>query len=291
MNKEKLYPSYKYNNKDITLLEFIFKFKLEEYIYIFKNNNKNDLRQENVLCYPTIYNKIVNTYNIIDFIQGHYKTIGQSAYKIKNCIWKISENNKIYYIMYCEKDTLCKLCEESYNKIIAFEKQIEIKLTWYKCANGYIQTHNTNDGKNYYMHQIITGCYGNGQGTKSISVDHIDRDPLNNSMENLRIATRVEQEQNSKGIAVGTKRARKHSAKPLPKGITQDMMGKYVNYYHEFVDKEQTKSREFFKIEKNPKLAKIWTGTKSNKIPILEKLATVNKVAADLENDIYPIEQ
>ena len=90
-------------------------------------------------------------------------------------------------------------------------------------------------------------------------------------------------------IKEGTKRARKHNAKQLPEGITQDMMGKYVNYYHEFIDKEKTKSREFFKIEKHPKLDKIWIGSKSNKIPILVKLAAVNKVVNDLEHDIFPI--
>jgi hypothetical protein len=121
------------------------------------------------------------------------------------------------------------------------------KLTWHKHANGYILSSH----KSLFMHQIVMNCYGNGKGTKNVSVDHIDRDPLNNTMENLRIATRAEQEQNSKGIAVGTKRARKHNAKPLPEGITQDMMRKYVGYYHEFVNKEQTKSREFFKVEKH----------------------------------------
>ena len=150
--------------------------------------------------------------------------------------------------------------------------------------NGYIGCSNK-----LYIHQIITECHGNGKGTKEISVDHIDQNPLNNIMENLRIATRVEQEQNSKGIKEGTKRARKHNAKSLPEGITQDMMGKYVNYYHEFIDKEKTKSREFFKIEKHPKLDKIWIGSKSNKVSILVKLATVNKVVEDLKRDVYPV--
>jgi hypothetical protein len=61
-----------------------------------------------------------------------------------------------------------------------------------------------------------------------------------------------------------------------------------VNYYHEFLDKEETKTREYFKIEKHPKLDKIWIGTKSNKVSVFEKLRIVNKVVSDLEHDIYP---
>ena len=282
------YPYYKYNKKTITYLEFLFKFNSDENVYCFKNNNIYDLRRANVVCYPKIYSTLIEKYNILDYIEGHYSTLGQSAYKIKNCIWKINEEEKDYLLMYCEKETLCKLCNKSYSKILEYENIIGKKLTWYKSSNGYLQTHNPVDNKIYYIHQIITGCYGNGQGTKNISVDHIDRDPLNNCWENLRIATREEQEQNSKGIAQGTKRARKTSAKSLPEGITQDMLRKYVVYYHEYLNKEQTRSREFFKIEKHPKLDKIWIGTKSNKISIQEKLKQVNKVAEDLDKDIFP---
>lgn len=282
------YPFYKYNNKKITYLEFLFKFNSEENMYYFKNNDIYDLRRTNVICYPKIYNSMLDKFSIIDYIEGHYSTLGQSAYKIKNCIWKIKENEKEYLLMYCEKETLCKLCDESYNQILKYETIIGKKLTWYKGSNGYIQAHNLVDKKNYYIHQIITGCYGNGQGTKNISVDHIDRNPLNNSWENLRIATREEQEQNSKGILQGTKRARKTSAKPLPEGITQDMMRKYVVYYHEYLNKEQTNSREYFKIETHPKLTKPWIGTKSNKVTIQEKLNQINTVVDELEKDIQP---
>ena len=158
------------------------------------------------------------------------------------------------------------------------------KITFFRHSNGYICS-----STGLFIHQIITGCHGNGKGTKNVSVDHIDQDPLNNTIVNLRIATRKEQEQNSKGIKAGTKRAeRKHSAQDLPEGITQEMMKKYVVYYTEWLDKERTKKREFFKVEQHPKLDKQWMSTKSNKISVQEKLNQANKIVTDLENDIYP---
>jgi len=220
------------------------------------------------------------------YSDGHFSKLGKSANIMKNPIWKVTENEKEYLLMYCEKDTICKLCVESYQKILDYEKTIDKKITWYKHQNGYIIC-----SQNIYIHQIIMNCYGNGKGTKNISVDHIDQDPLNNTIENLRIATRKEQEQNTKGIKEGTKRERKHSAKELPNGITQEMMKKYVVYYHEWLDKEHTKKREFFKVEKHPKLDKPWTTTKSEKVSIQEKLNQANKVVQDLDNNIYPQKQ
>ena len=222
---------------------------------------------------------IYPNYEIV-YIPGHYVSLGKDANIMKNPIWKLKNDNHEFLLMYCEKDTLCKLCNISYQKIIDFETDLNNgkKITWFKSANGYIS-----GTSKLYIHQIITGCYGNGRGTKNISVDHIDRDPKNNIFDNLRIATRDEQEQNSKGIKPGTKRERKQSAKPLPYGITQDMMKKYVVYYHEWLNVEKSKSREFFKIEKHPKLNKIWIGTKSNKISISDKLLQANNMIIELD--------
>jgi len=278
------YPSYAYNYKRFTYLDFIFNFNTENAYYQFKNHNKFDLRHSNVEIYH-IYHKIINEkYKVIEYINGHYCTSGQDANAMKNPLWKINENDKEYLLMYCEKDTICKLCDKSYAKILDYEKNQNFgkKITWCKLSNGYIM------GNNIYMHQIITGCYGNGKGTKTISVDHIDQDTLNNIWDNLRIATQNEQIQNSKGIKSGTKRARKNNAKELPGGIRHEMMKKYVVYYHEWLDKEHTKAREFFKVEKHPKLDKYWTTTKSHKVSIQEKLAQANKIVDDLENNIYP---
>lgn len=286
VNETDIYPSYCYNYKRFNYLDFIFNYNQETVYFKFKNENNFDLRKNNVEIYHIYHKFISQKYEIIEYIGGHYLTMGQDANVMKNPIWRIKENEKEYLLMYCEKDTICKLCPESYQKIINYENNNNNnnKITWYKHQNGYIMC-----SVNLYIHQLITECYGNGKGTKNVSVDHIDQDPLNNSLKNLRIATRKEQEQNSNGIKDGTKRERKHNAKDLPEGVSQNMMRKYVVYYQEWLDKEHTKERQFFKIEKHPKLDKPWVTTKSGKITIQEKLAQANKVIDDLENDIYPV--
>jgi hypothetical protein len=280
-----LYPAFTQNYKRINYVEYLHKIKDITHIK-FKNNNKYDLRKDNIEAYHHFHNNIMSNYNVIEYIHGHINDIGIDSGVEKNPLWKIlDEDNKEYFIMYCEKNTLCKLCPESYQKILDYEKNNNNgkKITFHKHANGYILSNIL-----LYIHQIILECHGNGKGTKNKSVDHIDRDPLNNTLENLRIATRKEQEANTKGIIDGTKRERKHNAVDLPDGISQDMMRKYVYYCHEYLDKDKTRSREFFRVDKNPKLDKIWSSSKSNKISLLEKLAQANKVADDLENDIYP---
>jgi hypothetical protein len=282
---DKDYPFYLRHHQKISYLEYLFKFDPSNIEYVFKNNNKFDLRRENILIHHKFHKKIGEKYNIIDFKLGHFAETGTDAYVMKNPTWKIIKNEKEYWLMYCEKDTIIKLCQKSLDKIKEYEntKNEGNKITFFKLQNGYIMASN-----NLYIHQIITGCYGNGQGTLTVSVDHIDQDPLNNTWENLRIATRKEQEQNSKGIKPGTKRERKHNAQNLPDGITQEMIKKYVVYYKDYADKEKTQMREYFRVEKHPKLDKLWSTTKSCKITIQEKLLQANKVVDDLENDIYP---
>ena len=228
-NLSDIYPSYNYNEQTINYLMFLYNFKENNVKYIFKNGNPLDLRKCNVEYYHIYHYEIISTCDIIEYIPGHYSKHGVDPYFMKNPIWKIKENDKEYLLMYCEKDTICKLCPISYQKILDFEqnKNDGKKLTFHKHCNGYILS----STQSLFIHQIITGCYGNGKGTKQVSVDHIDRNPLNNTFENLRIATREDQAKNSKGIADGTKRARKTSAQKLPEGISQEMMKKYVVYY------------------------------------------------------------
>ena len=82
-----------------------------------------------------------------------------------------------------------------------------------------------------------------------------------------------------------TKRARKHNARPLPEGLTQEMLPKYVVYYHECYNKERQLFREFFKIEKHPKLTKPIIGSKSNKFTWQQKLAMIKERLHKLNNE------
>ena len=288
INNSDVYPSYLYNYKRFSLLELLFSYNSSNINYIFKNNNPYDLRRRNIEIYHQYHEEVKKKYDVIEYIQGHYLTSGNDAYVLKNPMWRIrNQENEEVIIMYCEKNSICILCPESYEKILDFEKLYNNgqKLTFYKHQNGYIGC-----ASNLYIHQIVTDCRGNGKGTKTISVDHIDRNPLNNTLTNLRIASRSEQEQNSKGISEGTKRERKSSARELPDGLTQQMMMKFVVYYKECYNKEKKLYREFFKVEKHPKIDKPWMSSKSNKISLLEKLASANKVVTDLENDVYPLD-
>ena len=285
------YPNYNLNYKKFFLIEFLYDFDIENTNYVFNNNNKYDLRKCNVIPYHKYHNEIEKKHKIIKYITGHTNRIGISANQMKNPLWIVEENGQNIILMYCEKNTIVKLCEKSYNEILDFEERINEKLTWYLQQNGYVCTTIPKDGGTIFIHQVITGCYGNGKGTADISVDHIDRNPLNNTYGNLRTATQKMQQLNSIGIMPGTKKERQQKARPLPEGIQQSMTRKYVVYYYNVYNKEKNLSREYFRVEGHPKLEKIWETTKSEKVSILEKLRQANKVVDDLENDIYPEKQ
>jgi len=84
------------------------------------------------------------------------------------------------------------------------------------------------------------------------------------------------------------KRVRKCNAIELPVDISENMIPKYVVYYKECYNKEKMLFREFFKIEKHPKLInykKHLTSSKSKKITIVEKLEQIKLILKKIEND------
>tara|TARA_Y100000741_G_C18251305_1_gene557401 strand:+ start:775 stop:1341 length:567 start_codon:yes stop_codon:yes gene_type:complete len=141
-----------------------------------------------------------------------------------------------------------------------------------KCTGGYIRGHN--EGKCLYLHDLIMRRIEDKPG-ENYSVDHINQDKLDNRRENLRWATQSEQNSNRHKLS------RKHNARPLPEGITHDMLEKYVVYYKECYNKEKDLWREFFKVEKHPNLEKTWISSKSNKVSILDKLLAANKIVRE----------
>ena len=189
-NSNEDYPYYMRNKHKVTIREYLYKFNDSNIYYEFKNKNKYDLRRSNVSVFHKFHKIIKNKYNIISFKLGHIIKNGRDAYSMKNPIWNIKEEDKDIILMYCEKDTICKLCPKSYQKIIDLEKEKNngLKITFYKHSNGYILGSGHNKFSRLYIHQIIKNCFGNGKGTKKISVDHIDQDPLNNTYDNLRLA-------------------------------------------------------------------------------------------------------
>jgi hypothetical protein len=82
------------------------------------------------------------------------------------------------------------------------------------------------------------------------------------------------------------KRERKHNAVKLPESIIQESIPKYVTYYKECYNIQKKLYREFFKIEKHPKMVKgkLYVSSKSNKIHILEKLEEIKKILEKLNN-------
>ena len=97
---------------------------------------------------------------------------------------------------------------------------------------------------------------------------------MNNDLSNIQI------------LKEDFKRERKHNAIKLPESIIQEAIPKYVTYYKECYNIQKKLYREFFKIEKHPKMVKgkVYNSSKSNKIHILEKLEEIKKILEKLNN-------
>ena len=237
-----------------------------------------------------ITQKYASNANItVTFKPGHTKTQGRTANQMKNPIWEIINTRTgevTDIVMYCEPNQYCQLCPASYQKILEYEATHNKgeKMTWYRTQNGYISCHSNN----VFIHQVIMGTWGQGDYTANTNVvAHLDRNPLNNRYDNLHISTLQEHQKYNTAFSGETKRERRNDAKELPPGLTQDMMKRYVAYNHEWLDKEHTRSREYFKVD-HPKLEKPWVSSKSEKVPLLQKLESANKVVSDLEKGIFP---
>jgi len=280
-------PSYVSNTRSVSLLEFLHGANPLTKTYIFHNGDRTDVRTSNIEIRDHALDAIFDGHDVVRHFGGTVVTRGRYAGQTKNriCEVKTTDSRKTRYLMSCNGDKLCILCPTSHGKILEYEKEHGEKIVWSYHRNGYVLGNN-----NLYIHQVITGCYGNGKGTKTISVDHIDQNPLNNTFDNLRVVPQAVQMGNSKGIKEGTKRARKKDAIPLPEGITEDMIPKYATYYLEPYG-TGGKTRSFFRVEKHPALVGLGKRdictSKSNKVADQDKLAQAAEIVEALDAGTY----
>jgi hypothetical protein len=128
---------------------------------------------------PHFYHHTVSQqYQVVEYIHGHFVKTKDSFIE-KNPIWVVNQNGKELLLMFVEPNILCKLCRESYQKILDFEKKHKNgdKFSWTKKDKHnervkYIRTNLNNTV--IYIHQMIMDWYGHGSGTTHLSVDHID---------------------------------------------------------------------------------------------------------------------
>jgi hypothetical protein len=160
-------------------------------------------------------------------------------------------------------------------------------------ATGYIGTHQCigYEGKRQILktvtlHQIIMDYYGNGLNKSVKTIDHINRNKLDNRLVNLRLESQSEQNRNR------DKCARQYNARALPDGILQKDIPKYVEYTVETIKKTGL-VRDFFKVShpilgRTPanKIRSLYS-SKSTKVSANKKLA----VATNIVNRLYTIDR
>ena len=266
------YPYYiNQNRKSIYLIDKIMNKQCHNNI-TFIDGNKYNYQKDNI--------KLSNIENDIDDLEEPKDVqilekgtcINFSPIEKRNMYWKVSKNNEIFYMMSCrntdKKISFIKFSIDSLQKVLNIENN---RHSWHIGENGYAKvSFNKNKIRiNRYLHQHLMDYYGNGSDKSKETIDHINRDKLDNRMENLRLLSQSEQNMNT------GKRNRKHNAQPLPDGLTQEDLPKWVVYYREKIYPENGKYREFFKIESCPYSDKIIYGTKSNKVSIRDKLKEI----------------
>jgi hypothetical protein len=220
---------------------------------------------------------------IIKTFEGHLVTQGALTGEIRNKYYLVQNEEELYYEMETGSEVLFSFSVDDLDKILFKDDKKSKHITWYLHKKiGYI-TANI-DGKYIYLHQHIMNFKGNGKGKES--VDHINRNKLDNRRENLRITTQSVQNENC------GKRRRKNNAKPLPTELVEWLktnrntsnLPKFIVYYSEFKNEKMIK--EFFKIEKHKELEKPWASPKGMlNISLVEKYILTEEMLKKISGD------
>lgn len=269
---------YYYKNK--SLIDLLFNITNYKQI-IFKNNNNNDYRFDNLNIILNDLIVINEPNNVIILETGTTKliTCGAHSGEERNLYWKVKDENKEYYMMHIKDDLYTKFSIQDIKKILNYNNS---RPCWYLNNNGYIGTtlKINNERKSIYLHQYILDIHFEDNTSMDKTVDHINRDKLDNRRENLHFANMTEQNLNK------DKQKRQKNACPLPDGILQTDLPKHVTYNKRCYDKENNSWREFFQIENHPKLEGVFASSKSNKVSIQEKLKEILFKLKELNGEI-----
>ncbi len=157
-----------------------------------------------------------------------------------------------------------------------FDKEFEEKvkgMSWFVTSSGYISSHHSIEKHirgQLLLHRFILDVpYFPGKGAKE-TVDHINRNPLDNRKENLRIVSQTEQNLNQK------KKPRNNVQLPETSGITPDDIPRHVWYI-----KANGAHGDRFAIEfKTENL--VWKSSSSKKLSLQEKLTQAKQKLEEL---------
>lgn len=245
---------------------------------MFLNHDINDYTISN-LAFKLLENKVEAPTNYKILKIGEPVTIinGACAREQRNMYWKVEDmNNETYYLMHIKNDIFTKISKRDINKVLVFNNK---RPTWRLFQNGYVCCTINIESKQkvYYLHQYIMDVHTEDLTDFEKTVDHINRNKLDNRRNNLRFATMSIQNENR------DKTARRCDAKTeLPDWL--DELPKYVQYRQEIYDKSNNMMRDFFVIS-HPSLDKVWESSKSMNIHLKDKFKAT-KLKLELLNNM-----